>query len=223
MLGRCGPAVGLNPLNREPEVIRMGYTKYVKELYTGLRSKYNDPKYKDLRELVMQRKIKWRRGPSIARVEKPTRIDQARKYGYKSKQGIVVVRARVRRGGMRRSRPSRGRTPGGMGIAKITPGKSIQRIAEERVQKRYPNLEVLGSYWLWEDGEYKWFEIVLVDPSHSVIKSDKDLRWITSGKHRRRVYRGLTPAGKTGRGLRNKGKGAEKLRPSLRAHKRIGK
>ncbi|MDP3765404.1 MAG: 50S ribosomal protein L15e, partial [Nanoarchaeota archaeon] len=34
--------------------------------------------------------------------------------------------------------------------------------------------------------------------------------------------RGLTSAGKRGRGLLHKGKGAEKLRPSLRAHQRKG-
>ena len=34
--------------------------------------------------------------------------------------------------------------------------------------------------------------------------------------HRGRAYRGKTGTGKRGRGLHNKGKGAEKLRPSLR-------
>jgi len=42
-------------------------------------------------------------------------------------------------------------------------------------------------------------------------------------KHKGRVFRGKTSAGKSSRGLRNKGKGAEKLRPSLRAHGRRGK
>ncbi|MBT92991.1 MAG: 50S ribosomal protein L15e, partial [Euryarchaeota archaeon] len=41
--------------------------------------------------------------------------------------------------------------------------------------------------------------------------------------HTGRAYRGKTSAGKRGRGLMNKGKGAEKLRPSLKANKNRGK
>ena len=41
--------------------------------------------------------------------------------------------------------------------------------------------------------------------------------------HRGRAYRGKTSAGKRGRGLFNKGKGAEKLRPSLKANLNRGK
>jgi large subunit ribosomal protein L15e len=41
--------------------------------------------------------------------------------------------------------------------------------------------------------------------------------------HRGRAYRGKTSAGKRGRGLHKKGKGAEKLRPSLRANLNRGK
>ena len=43
------------------------------------------------------------------------------------------------------------RKPSKAGIKKITMAKSIQRIAEERVSRRYPNLEVLNSYW--DEGE----------------------------------------------------------------------
>ena len=40
----------------------------------------------------------WRREPVFQRVDRPTRLDAARRLGYKSKQGITVVRTRVRRG-----------------------------------------------------------------------------------------------------------------------------
>ena len=40
------------------------------------------------------------------------------------------------------------RKPSKSGITKITMAKSTQRIAEERASKRYPNLEVLNSYWV---------------------------------------------------------------------------
>jgi large subunit ribosomal protein L15e len=99
-----------------------------------------------------------------------------------------------------------------MGILKIMRAKSIQRIAEERTQKRFPNLEVIGSYWVGEDGRNKWFEVVLADPNHPVIQNDGDVSWITAPQHKNRALRGLTSAGRKGRGLRNKGKGAEKVR-----------
>ena len=116
------------------------------------------------------------------------------------------------------------RKPSKAGIKKITMAKSIQRIAEERVSRRYPNLEVLNSYWVGEDGKNKFYEVIMIDPEHPAIKSDKDLGWVSSGSsHRGRAFRGKTGAGKRGRGLLNKGKGAEKLRPSLKANKNRGK
>ncbi len=158
------------------------------------------------------------------RIERPTRIDAARRVGYKAKQGVVVVRTRVRRGGLRKSKVHMKRKPSKAGIKKITMGKSIQRMAEERVNRRYPNLEVLNSYWVGEDGKNKFYEVIMLDPAHPAIKSDKQLGWVSSGNsHRGRAFRGKTSAGKRGRGLRNKGKGAEKLRPSLKANKNRGK
>jgi len=145
----------------------MGYYKYVGDLYRGLRKKLKKPENSDFRSLIIERKKQWRKGDSIVRSEKPQRIDRARSYGYKAKQGFVIVRARVRKGGMRKSRPIGGRKPKRMGVRKITPSKSIQRIAEERAQRKFINLEVLGSYWLWEDGLYKWFEVFMKGKSHS--------------------------------------------------------
>ncbi len=166
----------------------------------------------------------WRKEPVFIRIDKPTRIDAARRVGYKAKQGVVVVRTRVRRGGLRKGKIHMKRKPSKAGIKKITMGKSIQRIAEERTARRYPNLEVLNSYWVGEDGKNKFYEVIMIDPEHPAIKSDKDMGWVSSGSsHRGRAFRGKTGAGKRGRGLLNKGKGAEKLRPSLKANKNRGK
>ena len=166
----------------------------------------------------------WRKEPVFMRIDKPTRIDAARRVGYKAKQGVVVVRTRVRRGGLRKGKIHMKRKPSKAGIKKITMGKSIQRIAEERSARRYPNLEVLNSYWVGEDGKNKFYEVIMIDPEHPAIKSDKNMGWVSSGSsHRGRAFRGKTGAGKRGRGLLNKGKGAEKLRPSLKANKNRGK
>ena len=171
-----------------------------------------------------ERMTAWRRDPVFQRIDKPTRLDAARRLGYKAKQGVVVVRTRIRRGGLRKSKINMKRKPSKMGMRKITMGKSTQRLAEERVGRKFPNLEVLNSYWVGEDGKNKFFEVILVDPNHPSIKSDKHLSFISnSSRHRGRAHRGKTSAGKRGRGLHKKGKGAEKIRPSLAANLNRGK
>jgi len=148
--------------------------------------------------------IEWRRQPRFQRIEKPTRLDKARGLGYKSKKGFVIVRGRMKRGGRRRPLYGRrGRKPSKAGLTGFTPKKSLQWIVEERVQKKYPNLEVLNSYWVGEDGQKIWFEVILVDPNSPDIKKDKNLKWITEKQHRKRVLRGLTGSGKKSRGLRS--------------------
>jgi large subunit ribosomal protein L15e len=110
-----------------------------------------------------------------------------------------------------------------MGVNTITMAKSIQRIAEERAGRRYRNMEVLNSYWVAEDGKQKFYEVILVDPHSTSIKSDKDLCWVSDNVHRGRAVRGKTSAGRKGRGQRHKGSGTEKTRPGIRAHDGKGK
>lgn len=169
-------------------------------------------------ELMRQRLMEWRQQPVVNRLDNPTRLDKARKLGYKAKQGYIVTRVRVRRGGLRKVRPKAGRRPKRMGVKKFKPAKSLRLIAEERTARKYPNLEVLNSYWVGEDGRSKWFEVIMVDPNHPVIKSDSDINWITQKQHHRRVHRSLTSAGKKVRALRGKGRGSEKSRPSRKAN-----
>lgn len=178
-------------------------------LYRYVREAWKDPK-ENLGDMWRERLVEWRRQPSLVKVERPTRIDRARSLGYKSKNGFTVVRGRVRRGGRKRRRPKGGRRPKRAGQSKFSPSKSHRRIVEERASRKHPNLEVLNSYEVLRDGNYKWFEVILVDPDHPEIKSDKDINWIVDG--RGRAERGKTSAGKKGRGLRGKGKGAEKSR-----------
>ena len=194
-----------------------------RNLYGYVRQAWKIPSKSYVKELAWSRQIAWRRGPSFVRIEHPTRIDRARELGYRAKPGYVVVRARVRRGGRRKPWPMGGRHPKRRGMNKITMGKSIQRMAEERVSKRHPNMEVLNSYWVGEDGGHKYYEVILVDPQHPAIKNDPKINWICEPQHRGRAFRGLTSAGRKGRGLMYKGKGAEKVRPSIGAHDRKGK
>lgn len=182
--------------------------------YKYLTEAWNKPDQSFVKDLMRQRVIQWRQEPAVTRIEHPTRIDRAHKLGYKAKQGYIIVRAKVRRGGRKKPRPPSGRRQKRMGVKKLKPAKSLQLIAEERAARKYPNLEVLNSYWVWQDGIQKWYEVILIDPNSPVIKSDPKINWITSNKQHGRVHRGLTSAGKEVRGLQHKGKGAEKLRPS---------
>jgi len=130
----------------------------------------------ELDQYLRQAAISWRRDRVIKRVEYPTRPERARSLGYRKKQGFVVARVRVRKGGARKKRPSSGRRPRALGVTKFTRAKSLKCIAEERVAKNFPNLSVLNSYYLWEDGTSKWFEVMLVDPNHPSIKKDETIR-----------------------------------------------
>ncbi|NLK24954.1 MAG: 50S ribosomal protein L15e [Euryarchaeota archaeon] len=192
-------------------------------MYHYISEAWNTPSESYVRDVQWERLIQWRKDENYIKIEHPTRLDRARKLGYKAKQGFVVVRGRVRKGSMRKRQIRSGRRAKRRGISRITTGKSLQRIAEERAAKRYPNLEVLNSYWVGMDGLYEWYEIIMVDPHHPVIKADKSINWICQPMHKNRAFRGLTAAGKAGRGLKWKGKGAEKIRPSINAHSHRGK
>ena len=135
--------------------------------------------FKDIKPSLSPRMKLWRRQPVIKRLERPTRPDRARSLGYKAKQGFVLVRVRIRRGGARKIRPSSGRRQKAMGVTKFTRAKSLQLIAEERAAKHYENLEVLNSYPVGSDGTNLWYEVILVDPYHPVIRSDPNLNWIS--------------------------------------------
>jgi len=178
----------------------MGLYKYLHKLW----------KSSEYKELIKKRLISWRRQPVLIRIEKPTRLDRAHSLGYKAKQGFVLARIRIGKGSSKREKPSGGRKPLHAGLTKMTLNMNLQHIAEMRVARKFPNLEVLNSYYVAEDGRSLWFEIILVDPNHSCIKNDPKLNWICNPANRRRVFRGLTSAGRRGRGLTGKGKGYEK-------------
>lgn len=73
----------------------MGAYKYMEEIY---RHKQSDA----LRFLMRVRAWEYRQRPNILTCNRPSRTDKAHRLGYKAKQGYVVVRAGVRRGGRTR-------------------------------------------------------------------------------------------------------------------------
>jgi len=174
----------------------------VKGMYQQIRMKWKKPK-DELKEILKKRLIEWRKQKTVERIKKPTRLDRARALGYKAKKGFVLVRVKIKKGGRRRRLYGRrGRKPSKAGLVKFTPKFSLRAIAEQKAQRKFPNLNVLNSYLVGDDGVRKWFEVILVDPSSRVIRSDPHTKWIIKSKHRKRALRGLTASGKKARGLK---------------------
>mmetsp|Transcript_21346 Transcript_21346/g.27100 ORF Transcript_21346/g.27100 Transcript_21346/m.27100 type:complete len:205 (-) Transcript_21346:45-659(-) len=190
----------------------MGAYKYLEEIW---KKKQSDA----LRFLLRVRCWEYRQLPSLTRVQHPTRPDKARRLGYKAKQGYVVYRVRVRRGSRKREAP-KGITygkPVNQGVTQLKFQRSLRSVAEERIGRRAGNLRVLNSYWVNEDATYKYFEVILVDPSHTTIRNDPRINWICAPTMKHRELRGLTAAGKKNRGLVGKGHRFNKTKPSRRS------
>ncbi|KAH7565005.1 hypothetical protein JRO89_XS09G0105000 [Xanthoceras sorbifolium] len=190
----------------------LGAYKYVSELW---RKKQSDV----MRFLQRVRCWEYRQHPSIVRVTHPTRPDKARILGYKAKQGYVVYRVRVRRGGRKRPVPKGivyGK-PTNQGVTQLKFQRSKRSVAEERAGRKLGGLRVLNSYWINEDSTYKYFEVIMVDIAHNAVRNDPRINWLCNPVHKHRELRGLTSAGKKYRGLRGRGHLHHKARPSRRA------
>ncbi|KAI8849295.1 ribosomal protein L15e [Chytridium lagenaria] len=177
---------------------------YLEELY---KKKQSDV----VRFLLRVRCWEYRQLNVIHRASRPSRPDKARRLGYKAKQGYVVYRVRVRRGG--RKRPvKKGAVfgkPAGQGVNQLKYKRSSRITAEERVGRKCANLRVLNSYWVNQDSTFKFFEVILVDPNHKAIRRDARINWIAKPVHKHREVRGLTSAGKKSRSI-GKGHGYNK-------------
>jgi large subunit ribosomal protein L15e len=188
-----------------------------KGMYHFLREAWKKPDAETLRN----RMTEWRKQDSVVKIEKPIRLDRARALGYRDKKGFVVARIKIKRGGHKKPRPNKGRRSKRQ-TARKTLKMNYKWIAEQRVARKFKNLEVLNSYPIGKDGINYFFEVILVDPSKPEIKNDKKINWICSPKNKQRAARGLTSSAKKSRGLRNKHP-TSKVRPSVRAGGRLGK
>lgn len=135
------------------------------------------------------RLAQWRKEAPLVRVERSANLAAARTKGYRAKKGYVIARVRIARGKRKRHIHMRGRKPSKTGQF-YSRHKSLQAIAEERAARHFRGLEVLNSYWVGEDGSYKFYEVILVDPALTGLKLQKG-----------RAFRGLTRTGRKHRGL----------------------
>ena len=188
-----------------------------KGLYHYLRQAWKKPEKKTLRE----RMVEWRKSNVFTKVDKPLRLDRARALGYRDKKGFIIIRIRVKRGGHKRPRPNKGRRSKRLHTRK-TLKMNYKWIAEQRVGRKFKNLEVLNSYQIGKDGINYFYEVIMVDPNKPEIKKDKKINWIAKPANKNRVMKGLTSAARKSRGLRKRSRDM-KVRPSIRARGRKGK
>merc|ERR1712183_754163 len=123
----------------------------------------------------------YRQLPTLHRVTRPSRP-------YKAKQGVVVYRVAVRRGSRKTNTPKGiiyGK-PKRQGVNQMKSRKNLRSIGEERVGRHIGSLRVLNSYWVGQDGTYKFFEVICVDPAHNAVRNDAKLNWICNPTHKHR-------------------------------------
>ena len=149
--------------------------------------------YNEQSPTLKSKLIAWRAAGPIVRIERPSNLARARELGYKTKQGVMLARVRVRKGLSKREKARKGRKPSKNGRF-FAMEKSLKAIAEERAARKFINCEVVNSYYVGEDGSNKFFETILVDRSHPAIKSDRFYSDLIGRKGR--SFRGLTHAGR---------------------------
>jgi len=105
----------------------MGAYKYLEELW---RKKQSDL----LRFLLRIRCWQFRQLNAVHRASRPTRPDKARRLGYKAKQGYVIYRVRVRRGGRKRKvhKGHQMGKPTNAGVSQLKFQRSLRSVAEVR-------------------------------------------------------------------------------------------
>lgn len=162
---------------------------------------------------LKQRLLDWRASAPVTKIERPTNITRARELGYKAKEGVILARIRVAKGKSKRRMPRSGRKPSKAGrFFALT--KSLQSRAEDRAASKFTNCEVLNSYYVGEDGNNAFYEVMLLDRAAPSIKSDKEYAAIANQKHR--AIRGLTSSGKRHRGIIVRNAATDRNRPSVR-------
>ncbi len=115
--------------------------------------------FKTRNEALKKRIEHWRKTPSVVRVLKPLNPLRARALGYKATQDYIVVRSRIAKGKRRKRRPDLGRKPG-KNRKTEPPGLPLQELAQRRAAKHFLNLTPINSYFVGEDGQYKFYEVI---------------------------------------------------------------
>ncbi|MEW5955495.1 MAG: hypothetical protein AB1626_03085 [Candidatus Micrarchaeota archaeon] len=136
----------------------MGMYKYIQQTF--------QKEYSERAPLLRRRLAQWRDQPTVTRAERPTNLARARGLGYEAKKEFLVARVRVKRGKRRRPAPALGRKPG-KNRKTENPGRPWQWFAEQKAARRFPNLRAVNSYFVGEDGQNAYYEVILHNPHSS--------------------------------------------------------
>ena len=120
----------------------MGAYKYMSELY---RKKQSDV----MRYLLRIRCWQYRQLARVHRVQRSTRPDKARRLGFKNKQGYVIYRIAMRRGGRKRPVPKGcpyGKPKTSGMVNEMKPVRNLQSIAEvtKSLRQEFTKVETVG-------------------------------------------------------------------------------
>ncbi len=118
----------------------------------------------------------WARQRRAVRVQRPLNPGRARELGYEAKREFVVVRARVGKGKRARPSPRLGRKPG-KNVKRVSLGKSLQWLAEQKALRTHNNLSLVGSYFVGSAGDVEYYEVILRD-----LHSHKPKAWKKANK-----------------------------------------
>ncbi len=170
-------------------------SKYIRKNFQKSRS----GEHRELWESHKERLEEWRKEPTVKKLDKPTNPVRAKELGYKAKEGFKVARVKETKGSGTHKRPKKGRRPKRMGTKKLKRDTSLQVQAEKKASSKFANLVVMNSYNVGEDGNNKFYEVIMADPEHPNIEQDIERNWLTQKNQRNRAQRGKTSAGKKGR------------------------
>ena len=93
----------------------MSFTKHLRETFQSEFSGKKDANY-DYSKLYRDRMIEFRKQEeTVIRLDKPTNLSRAKNLGYKAKQGFVISRVRVIKGGKSNPHIMKGRKGGNTG------------------------------------------------------------------------------------------------------------
>merc|ERR1712243_394426 len=123
------------PPRRAYHPVKMGAYKYLQEIYRKKQSEV-------LRFLLRIRAWQYRHLNKIHRATHPTRPEKARRLGYKAKQGFVIYRVRIRRGGRKR-KVHKGCTygkPSSHGVNHLKAKRNHRSMAESKCGRALPSL-----------------------------------------------------------------------------------
>ncbi|AIB09976.1 60S ribosomal protein L15 (nucleomorph) [Lotharella oceanica] len=98
------------------------------------------------------------------KIRKPSRIEKSKIYGYKNNHKYNVVIMKVQKS-VNKKKARKGKIFGknkNHGTLKRKKNINLLSKATSRTLKKFKSMKVMGVYWINEDKQYRYYEIILV-------------------------------------------------------------